>query len=91
MQYQVPQPESGARLRGMGGHGGGERVGGIDHSGDVVLDQPVPQTLDTAEAAHPHWPDRQCRVGNPAGQRTDQLDVGVQPGSQVPSLAGAAQ
>jgi hypothetical protein len=43
--------EYGAGLCGVGGHGRRKRMRGIDNSGDAVADEPVPQSLDTAEAA----------------------------------------
>ena len=39
--------------------------------------QPVPQPVGPAEPADPYLTHRQCRIGHPAGKRTDHLDVGM--------------
>ena len=56
-----------------------------------VVAQPVPQSVDTAEATDAHRSDGQRRVGHPARQRADDVDSGVQPGRQRAGLGGAAE
>ena len=75
----VRQAKVGAHPSRSFGHRRGERVRGVDDGVHPVLDQPLPHRLGAAEPADPHLPDRQCGIGHPPGQRTDHLDVGVQP------------
>ena len=75
----------------MRGDGGGERVGGVDDRGDVILGEPGAQALDTTEATDPDRADRQSRVGYPAGKRADDVDIRVQPIGQCAGLGGATE
>ena len=68
MQHNVRHAEFGAGLCCVRGHGRRERMGGIDNSGDVVVDKPVTQSLDATEATDPDQPGRQRRIGHPTGQ-----------------------
>ena len=77
-QHQVRQPQLAAHLRRVGGDGGGERMGGINDSVDRTFSQPAPHPLDAAEPADADLPDRQRRIGHPARQRADHVDVGAQ-------------
>ncbi|CNV88534.1 Uncharacterised protein [Mycobacterium tuberculosis] len=90
-QYQVREPELTAHLRGVRGDGYREGVGGVDDGIDALLSQPTAQPLDTAEPADAHRTDRQGRVGYPAGQRADDLNVWVQLFRQRTALGGAAE
>ena len=76
-------PASATGGRGVRGDRRRERVGGVDDGGDVVLAQPVPQPGGAAETADPHRANRQRRIGNPPGQRADEVDPRMQPSARA--------
>ncbi len=67
-KHEVRDLQVAAHLGGVGGDGGGVRMGGVDDGTDLRVDQPPPHPLDTAEAADPDLADRQRGIGHPSGQ-----------------------
>ena len=53
----------------------GERMRGVDHRADPMLEQPVGEGHRAAEAANAHLAARQARVGYTAGERADHVDA----------------
>lgn len=66
---------------------------GIDDAGDLVIHQPLPQTLAATEAADPNRTLRQQWVANTTGERGDDIESSLA-GSDMgdfPGFPGAAQ
>lgn len=86
------QPERGdpgltASLSGRGRNPFGERMAGIDDRIDVMVLQPLRESLGTAEAANPDLARRQSRVAHASGEGRDERNVAlIENGRQRPRL-----